>query len=54
MPLEATIMQVFAPYCLSRRHGHKFWRKNLLVALCIAFQSYKIEILLNSSKQQVS
>ena len=27
MPLDATIGQVFAPYCPSRRHGHRFRRK---------------------------
>jgi len=27
MPLEAAIEQLFAPYCPSGRHGHRFWRK---------------------------
>jgi hypothetical protein len=27
MPLDATIGQVFVPYCSGGRHGHQFWRK---------------------------
>jgi hypothetical protein len=27
MPLDAAIGQVFAPYCPSGRHGHRFWSK---------------------------
>jgi hypothetical protein len=27
MPLEATIIQVFVPYCPGGRHGHQFRRK---------------------------
>jgi hypothetical protein len=27
MPLDAAIGQVFTPYRPSRRHGHRFWRK---------------------------
>jgi hypothetical protein len=29
MPLDATIGQVFAPYCPGRCHGHRFWRIKL-------------------------
>ena len=29
MPLDAAIGRVFAPYCPSGRHGHRFWRKKL-------------------------
>jgi hypothetical protein len=27
MPLDATIEQIFVPYCPGGRHGHRFWRK---------------------------
>ena len=29
MPLDAAIGQLFAPYCLGGRHGHRFWRTKL-------------------------
>jgi hypothetical protein len=33
MPLNAAIGRVFALYCPDGCHGHRFWRKKLVVAL---------------------